>query len=445
MKSYVVRWNLASVWNMFFLSFVFLLLLSPRVSLAVGTDGNLACFPSYDWGCACGVVCHKGGPPGGLGCPCGESTNAFGTAGKCIAAHKCLADTTNGGGLTDPSKLLEMVKGLIDALKGGGGGGGGGETPPPVDPNTGQSVGCTTYHQVTTPSSDPCAIYVPDVSSSLLGSSSLNISNDLLNALNGTNLNTVLANPSTNTNANTNTNNNANTNTNTNTTNTAPNVITSSITTAPGTQGVLNIPGSQPVGLAPGIAGDLQIVGNGATVVVSNQNAQGNSVIAGFYGSDITGTPPQGLVAGWCQTQPWNKNFLSGIIPPTFFDSLCLLRGFKVGLPVIVTSLPVSTPAKTTKPATTTTVIPAISYIKPQADIWAVPATVPLGARTTIFWSTKGVTSCIETSPDGSFSQTSLSGGSATVPLSGATTFTISCNAPDGTHVTNYVTVGLSI
>jgi hypothetical protein len=78
-------------------------------------------------------------------------------------------------------------------------------------------------------------------------------------------------------------------------------------------------------------------------------------------------------------------------------------------------------------------------------DIWAVPASVPLGTRTTIFWNSKNAQSCVETSPDGSFSHSSLSGGGATVPLSGATTFTISCQAPDGTHATDYVTVNLSI
>jgi hypothetical protein len=78
-------------------------------------------------------------------------------------------------------------------------------------------------------------------------------------------------------------------------------------------------------------------------------------------------------------------------------------------------------------------------------DIWAVPAAVPLGARTTIFWNTQGVTNCTETSPDGSFNQNSLSGGAATVPITGATTFSISCDAPDGSHVTGYVVVNLAI
>ena len=72
------------------------------------------------------------------------------------------------------------------------------------------------------------------------------------------------------------------------------------------------------------------------------------------------------------------------------------------------------------------------------------PATVPLGARTTIFWNTENVTNCTETSPDGSFSQTSLSGGAATVPLTEATTFTISCLDSQQNPATDYVTVSIA-
>ncbi|MDP2649104.1 MAG: hypothetical protein Q8P19_04390, partial [bacterium] len=62
-----------------------------------------------------------------------------------------------------------------------------------------------------------------------------------------------------------------------------------------------------------------------------------------------------------------------------------------------------------------------------------------------IFWNAQGVTECTETSPDGSFNHTTLSGGAATVPLVRATTFTISCLVPDGSYVSSYVTVNISI
>ncbi|MBI2025510.1 hypothetical protein HYT04_01845 [Candidatus Kaiserbacteria bacterium] len=73
------------------------------------------------------------------------------------------------------------------------------------------------------------------------------------------------------------------------------------------------------------------------------------------------------------------------------------------------------------------------------------PDKVPLGTRTSVFWNTKGVEQCSITSPDGSFNENSLSGGAATVPLSGPTTFTISCLTAAGTPVTDYVTVQLAI
>jgi hypothetical protein len=115
---------------------------------------------------------------------------------------------------------------------------------------------------------------------------------------------------------------------------------------------------------------------------------------------------------------------------------------------VIKTAAPTATKPKVTTPVKPSTPAAPVAtssgpYVEPQADIWAVPSSVPLGARTTVFWNAKGVTSCTETSPDGSFSQSSLSGGAATVPLSGPTTYTISCTTPAGGHITNYVTVQL--
>jgi len=80
----------------------------------------------------------------------------------------------------------------------------------------------------------------------------------------------------------------------------------------------------------------------------------------------------------------------------------------------------------------------------PSVSIWAVPPSVPSGARASIYWNTQGVTQCSETSSDGSFIQITLSGGAATAPLTSATTtFTISCLAPDGSHVigNTFVTV----
>jgi hypothetical protein len=76
-------------------------------------------------------------------------------------------------------------------------------------------------------------------------------------------------------------------------------------------------------------------------------------------------------------------------------------------------------------------------------NVWAEPASVRLGTRTYIFWTSRGATTCAVIGPN--FTQTSLSGGASTVPLSGATTFTMECTAPDGTKATDTVTVNLAI
>ena len=379
---------------------------------ALGLDADAMCFPSRDYGCPCGVVCHKGGPPGGMNCLCSDNTSGFTTAGVCIAANKCQAKSTGGGPIGDISKLLEGISKLMEALKGKGGGGEGGSPSTPA--------GCTTYYQVSTPSSDPCAYYVPQTSTSLNGTSTNNTSgnsaSDLLNALSGTNNTTNTTNT---------------TNTGTSTTTNSTNSTTTPVRNSPSTvlfikqQSVLS---STP----PGVSGDIRITQNGATILVTNPNGPANSVTAGFLGTNsVGGAAPQGIVQGWCQNRPWASNFLSAIIPPTFFDGLCTVRGFQVGKPIIVAAPAVIlTQTKTTTPAvkpvvkpvatTTATTTSVISGPAPEADIWAVPTAVALGSRATVFWNSKNAASCTITSPDGSFSHKTLSGGGATVPLAGA-------------------------
>jgi len=194
-----------------------------------------------------------------------------------------------------------------------------------------------------------------------------------------------------------------------------------------------------------GARGDINVRTDGATIIGGTRDVQGNVEVAGFFGSETFGDQgSQGLVSGWCKSRPWATNFLSKIVSPSFFDGLCTWRGFQVGTPP--PPKPAVTLQQTPKPkpiATTTT--PTTPQIPPKVDIWAVPASVPLGGRTSIFWNTQGVTSCTETSPNGGFNQNSLSGGAATQPITSATTFSISCLAPDGTPVTGSVTVNLKI
>lgn len=202
--------------------------------------------------------------------------------------------------------------------------------------------------------------------------------------------------------------------------------------------------------LPPGAYGDVKILSNGTTIIAGMR--ENNTEVAGFYGSNSTsGTS---AVAKMCANRPWASNFLSYVIPPSFFDSLCSWRGYTVGggvktttttttgtLPTLksVTGGTTKTITTATKPATTTAPVTAI------VDIWASPSTVPLGARTSVFWNTQGVTDCIETSPDGSFAHATLKGGASTVPLTSATTYTISCVAPNGAHVTDNVIVQIAL
>jgi hypothetical protein len=361
-------------------------------------------------------------------------TDPHGVTGHCVKYGVCHADTAaaapgstgSGSGIGDLSSLMGAISKMLGALGGGGGGGSGGGSP----------TGCTQYYQVSTPSSDPCAYYVPpdnvtpvniDLGSgSQSDPSSNNPASDLFRDLSG--------------NDNTSDTNNSNTSSADATANASGSINPSTSSTSARTAG--------------GAQGDIRVLPNGATIVVTNEGGGGNSVVAGFVGSNASGgAQPQGIVAKWCRTRPWATNFLSYIVPPVFFDSLCSARGYRVGE---VAPAPAATQQQLnvqltqkktqTKPVSTTTPIQEPPPSPPMTvDIWAVPPAVPLGTRTNIFWTSKNAATCTETSPDGSFSHNTLSGGGATVPLAGPTTFTISCIAPDGAHATDYVTVNLSI
>ncbi|MDR3570743.1 MAG: hypothetical protein P4L81_00890 [Candidatus Pacebacteria bacterium] len=200
----------------------------------------------------------------------------------------------------------------------------------------------------------------------------------------------------------------------------------------------------------PGVLGNILLSQNGATIFAQTVNSANNSETSGFYGSDTINNQSQGVVGQMCQGRPWASNFLANIIPPTFFDGLCEWGGYQVGQtqqqqtqPQVTLTQHANTKPTTQKQATTTAATSTPS-VPPQAVIWAVPASVPLGTRTSVFWNTQGVTQCTESSPDGSFSGTSLSGAAATVPITSATTYTISCLDSAGNPITDYVTVSIS-
>lgn len=368
-----------------------------------------------------------------------ECTDPRGVTGTCVSYGVCKATSAKdaGGGsmnIGDLSKLMGVLGQVMQALGGGQPGG----SSPATDTSGGVN-GCVQYYQVSTTTNDPCAYYVPP---SVSGSINTDTPTGGVNSNDSSEVGVSV-----------------------------PDLISKILNGTSGTAGDLsgiadpNATGTKVTGggkvasstatSTKGVQGELRVLPNGATIIIQNQDVQNNSAIAGFLGSQATGgAAPTGLVASWCRSRPWATNFFSIIIPAVFFDSLCSLRGYAVGQPpqaagqVQIGTKPPIVQRQPTQPQATSS---SMQYTKVPTsppmtvDIWAVPASVPLGARTTIFWNSKNAQSCVETSPDGSFSHATLSGGGATVPLSGATTFSISCQAPDGTHASDFVTVNLSI
>lgn len=196
------------------------------------------------------------------------------------------------------------------------------------------------------------------------------------------------------------------------------------------------------------LQGDVAIGESGATIYVRSRDPSSNTEVVGFYGgSTFTPRQSQSLIGRLCASRPWASGLVSAIVSPTFFDGLCQRVGYQVGELVLNPSSPTaggvkSTTITITQPktqrATTTT-----AAVQPEVDIWADPPNVRLGTRTYIFWNTRGVTSCKESGPN--FSQATLSGGAATVPISDASTFTIECQTADGQILTDSVRVNLAI
>ena len=398
---------------------------APLVASAVGLQADAQCIPVTPV-CGCGQIMGSNGCQGGSNkflCPCVDNTNGHATPGTCQADNKCHA-TGLDSGISQLSGILQQVLGKL--LQGSPSGG---AAPAPV-PTT--ATGCTTsYFQTSdiTQLSNPCAQYVaPPVT---IPTSTSTIGCDILSQQLG------LCNTAPTTDQTTNTNTNTNTNVNT-----APSTSLTSLFSATNT---INLSGlGVPSALTPGSSGNITFSLNGATIYGNSQDLTSNTGVAGFYGSDTFGGQPQGIAAQLCVSRPWATGFLSNILPVSFFDGLCSSNGYQVGAPPAPTAPVVQLQQSAPAPAPTTTV-PVDLGITPAVRIWATPASVPLDTRTSIYWTSQGVVNCTETSPDGSFSQNSLSGGAATVPITGATTFTISCLDGNGNPVTGSTTVNLSI
>ncbi|PIR82512.1 hypothetical protein COU20_01790 [Candidatus Kaiserbacteria bacterium CG10_big_fil_rev_8_21_14_0_10_59_10] len=401
----------------------------------LGESANWTCVPVIPDSCGCGKqMSAKGCVPSGNKhqCMCTNTTNGFTSVGVCVSTLVCQGTKTAEGGAQEISKAVgDIFKGLLDKLmqKGGGGGGGDQGQQPGTDPSQFQQ-GCTSYYTVTVPTTDPCAIYNPNPLGGLGGSS--DISSSLLGALGQPAASPPSVSEKIASKAPQSAGDEAAATTAAATTTTATTTPAASATSS--------------AALSPELRGDVKITDGGATVVAGSRDVEGNVEIAGFYGGDTLAGQASSLAARMCETRPWasTTGLLSIFIPTTFLDGLCTWSGYKVGAtvpdvqPRTVTP-PSARPAQTPPPPPP----PAVITIPPEVEIWAEPARVRLGVRTYIFWNSRGVDTCRVSGP--SFTQEGVSGGASTVPLSDASTFSVVCSAPDGSTVSDSVTVNLAL
>lgn len=360
---------------------------------------------------------------------CKDTVNGYLTEGICVAPNVCRAITTAGQGVDANLSQLQKLIGLsalmtlMNQNKSGTQ-----QSPTPISAG---ATGCAQYYAVSVPTTDPCAYYMPPSPSSLFGSSTLGFSNDL-----DAQLSELLGKPST----------------------SSKILNTVRSVTAPGSARVVATSTVIPVGaprinselatgsLQSGTQGNIEVTNIGGTIYARSRDIQSGSEVSGFYGgSAFGGTQPRGVVANLCINRPWATSVVSYVIPPPFFDGLCSWAGYQVGpqLPAVSQgprTVTFTQPAP--KPTIVATSTPATPLI---VKIWASPATVPIGARTLIFWNSQGATSCLIKSPDGSFNQNTLSGGASTVPVTSDTVFTISCVGSNGEVATDNVTVRIAI
>ncbi|MDO8521866.1 MAG: hypothetical protein Q7S08_01100 [bacterium] len=501
-----------------------------------GAVGSMAadaiCIPVVQ-NCGCGMVLTPKGCiawPNKFLCPCFDVTFGFKTPGICVANNICLGLGTVG--LTGAA--IGIGKGIVGKILGGNESSGSNVPAGGMSLAGGSKVGCSgTPYISTTPSTNPCAVYIPTgaTASSTLNLSGLSqspsVSSVLLNTLNnksgtagtpsvsdtllktdtsgagtlppmagsasqtgyssannsiwntffgggggtslsnaGTGLMNIISG---------NTNNTSPPNVSTLLGNYGTNTGTRSNTPA-------NAPAisQKPTGVQSGTWGDIQADAFGVTITAGAQYADTRTGVGGFYGYDaVRNVQPQALAGQLCASRPWGTSSAITVIPPTFFDSICTARGYKVGFAASAPSSSFSTSSasamagtanknsgtadsqtstiKTTDATSTKTSLPAGRpqvlpqpagpvYVAPvpSVTISALPARVRIASRSTIYWSAKGVTVCTVTSPDGSFSGNTLSGAASTVALYVNTVFTISCETSDGSIVTKSVTVETS-
>ena len=408
---------------------------------AVLGTGNPMCMP---WNAACpcnaGInppKCNTGGP-NKANCPpgiCIDETAGFTTKGICPAAGVCKGvSTSDGKSLGDLKGIMDLAKGLMDMLKpkeGGGGGAGGSPNPlsdlyPP----------CVTNPATGTVSPIPCknsdgSINYGGNGTGLFGGTDLNtnVSDSLLDAL-GKTSDIIDETPG-----------------ETDDTGTDKSTADDSKTgddkaSKDGDTKSPIVP-EDATQLKSGSKGDILIGEGGITIVGSTRD--GDSETASFFGSDSRSRlTSQSLIGRLCAARPWDGSFLKAVIPSSFFDGLCRMGGYQVGVAQLAPSTGGAPRPKTfTAPTDMPAYVPPPDTGAPSVEIWAEPDRVRLGTRTYIFWSSQNVESCKVSGP--SFQHTTLSGGASTVTITDTTVYTIACKGLDGSEATDSVTVYLSI
>lgn len=400
--------------------------LSPMTLGALGNAGDAMCTgdPADKWP----TDANKNGIIGVIGKPCSDSTSGFTTTGACVTVMDCKGmSTSDGKSLGDLKGIMDLAKGLMDMLKPkeGGSGAGGGSPSPLAD----LYPPCTTNPATGTVSPIPCKN--PDGSvnyggngAGLFGGTDLNtnVSDTLLDALGKKTSDIIDETPS---------------DTDTGTQDEPTKDDGKEEETKEGT-----VPedASQ---LKSGSKGDILIGEGGVTIVGSSRD--GDTETASFFGSDSRSRlTSQSLIGRLCAARPWEGSFLRAVIPSTFFDGLCRIGGYQVGVAQLVPNAGGNVRPKTfTAPTDMPSYVPPPDTGAPQVEIWAEPDRVRLGTRTYIFWSSQNVESCKVSGP--SFQHTTLSGGASTVTITDATVYTIECKGLDGSEATDSVTVYLAI
>ncbi len=400
--------------------------------------------------CPCGFIEGNGGcvssPAGPKAnmhlCPCGQTMPGGKVWGECVAPLTCHAvgfSFLDSLGLGGSSGTIGQIIGsvaasqLMSLFSGSGSKGSNDTSGYGSNPYADIQSGCSSYYAVSVPSADPCAYYVPGgtggVSSDLLGGlDTTTVSSDLVDASSGAS--DYLSQYTD--------------------TGSDASSVSDSLLGLPA-EDATTTNGQPAVRVSAGAIGTTSVVSKltgsivytklGGTIVANSRDLDANTEVAGFYGGDTLSDTPKGFIGSLCQWRPWANSIISFVIPPSFFDGLCSWGGYRVGDSSATTTPSIARKRIVAKPTATTTP----TGLHPEIVIWASPTHVALSGRTSIFWNSKDTASCVVTSSDGSFHETTLSGGASTVPITDATTFTATCTTLDGTTITDSTEVDLAI